>query len=473
MGETCGTICEDTERSGLVFFFTRSCPRHPTPYTIHMPRVILDSISYTPRAATITATLALAVLLVVAWTLTFTPRVSVTSPIVEPFVDDWSRAATHATPAHRTIFVSIPSYRDTNCSTTLKSLFANAQYPKRVFVGLYEQNDLSAAEERCTLEGTPFVAYEAQIRRVRVAHTEAKGPLWARKHIFDLYRDETYYMMIDAHTLFLRNWDTRLTMELDYLHDVHGVTLPILSTYPHNSQDLSTTPTVDGGDAFIVPDAQHKRDSTTTVCDVLQAKHFPQVLHASEKPSGQYYRTPFVSAGYLFTYGRFCSTLRTALRELHLPHVFSGEEVLIAAIAYTNGWDVYAPPYVNVFHKYNHDNPIWSRDQTSSTADDSDRHTARAAEQLAGETRLREVLDSDENHACLGTTRSLGAFWKEMGFRRHRSNLGVPRGSVNSIDAEEADTPEVSVLFPATSKDKWCLKPETKAYPLVEPFVNA
>src|SRR5262249_10275685 len=44
-------------------------------------------------------------------------------------------------PREETIFVSIASYRDPECIATVLDLFRKAQYPGRVFVGVYEQND--------------------------------------------------------------------------------------------------------------------------------------------------------------------------------------------------------------------------------------------------------------------------------------------------------------------------------------------
>ena len=40
-----------------------------------------------------------------------------------------------------TIFVSIASYRDNVCTKTLQSLYEMADDPKRVFVGLCQQNN--------------------------------------------------------------------------------------------------------------------------------------------------------------------------------------------------------------------------------------------------------------------------------------------------------------------------------------------
>jgi hypothetical protein len=38
------------------------------------------------------------------------------------------------------IFVSLGTYRDPYCPMTIKSLYANAKYPEKVFVGLFQQN---------------------------------------------------------------------------------------------------------------------------------------------------------------------------------------------------------------------------------------------------------------------------------------------------------------------------------------------
>lgn len=352
----------------------------------------------------------------------------------------------HANAPSATVFVSVPSYRDTDCTKTLQSLFANAEHPERVFVGLYEQNDPDTPEENCTLVGTPYARYEANVRRTRVPHTDAKGPLWARQHITEMYAGETYFLMVDAHTVFLRNWDTRMAQELDYLRDHHGVAKPILSSYPHHGTALET-PTSQPTDA--------KRGVTTTLCDVKKAGRYPLVIGSQECASGKYYRTMFLGAGFVFTYGPLCATLRDALRQLHLPQVFDGEESLFAAVAYTNGWDIYAPPFINVFHHYSHAKPSWYVDNVSNQTDAS-------AEKQQSEATLRAVLDREDNAACMGTERTLASYWREMGFRR----------DVRIVDDDRTDEAKARDVFPESSRDRWCARAETLDYPLVERFVS-
>ena len=44
--------------------------------------------------------------------------------------------------SNETIFVSIPSYRDEECSITLHNLFKQAKNPEQIYVGVFTQNKL-------------------------------------------------------------------------------------------------------------------------------------------------------------------------------------------------------------------------------------------------------------------------------------------------------------------------------------------
>ena len=114
-----------------------------------------------------------------------------------------------------TIFVSIPSYRDSICSNTLKELYRNADNPELVFAGVFEQNDPNTSNESCDLDNEKYMH---NVRYKNVHFTEAKGPLYARNIIFnELYNNEKYILMIDAHTIFEKHWDTKMKHQLNYL----------------------------------------------------------------------------------------------------------------------------------------------------------------------------------------------------------------------------------------------------------------
>ena len=72
---------------------------------------------------------------------------------------------------HKTIFVSIPSYRDPECQYTIQNLFQTATFPERIFVGVCMQYD-RVADTNC------FVLPPQrpnQIRMLHMDHRDAKG----------------------------------------------------------------------------------------------------------------------------------------------------------------------------------------------------------------------------------------------------------------------------------------------------------
>ena len=85
------------------------------------------------------------------------------------------------------IFVSIASYRDRRCSTTIMSLFEKAKFPERIIVGVCQQNKND--KELCTPKN---FKYAKQIRVIHKHFKEAKGPTFARYLCSTLFADEDY-----------------------------------------------------------------------------------------------------------------------------------------------------------------------------------------------------------------------------------------------------------------------------------------
>ena len=97
-----------------------------------------------------------------------------------------------------TIFVSIPSYCDSECLPTVRDLLRKARRPGRVHVGVFLQSATPDADAHELLEG---VAREHRDRvRVQYVHVrDAAGPCVARQAAQTLYQGETFYLQIDSH----------------------------------------------------------------------------------------------------------------------------------------------------------------------------------------------------------------------------------------------------------------------------------
>lgn len=89
--------------------------------------------------------------------------------------DSGAAAPAVVKPSLETIFVSVASYRDSECAQMIGEMFAAAEFPARVFVGAVEQN--KDEDECCTNATLPF---NSHVRVKAIPHTEAQGPTYAR-----------------------------------------------------------------------------------------------------------------------------------------------------------------------------------------------------------------------------------------------------------------------------------------------------
>lgn len=169
----------------------------------------------------------------------------------------WDEQNKHRFPNARkdnSIFVSLGTYRDPYCPMTLKSLYAQAAHPERLFIGLLQQNcfkktcrtgvlvggkvedmstDMDCYKEFCTSrEGIASNACNTgQIRLFNVNESESLGPYMARYLGAKFYRGEQYYLQIDSHSEFVKSWDDKLIRMVE----TADAAKPVISTYPPDS----------------------------------------------------------------------------------------------------------------------------------------------------------------------------------------------------------------------------------------------
>lgn len=247
-----------------------------------------------------------------------------------------------------TVFVSIASYRDPECKSTLEDLFQKAKHPNRIFLGICQQNNFDTPSENCiSSEEQP---YSKNIRILTLPYQEAKGPTYARYLCSTLYKNEDFFLQIDAHSKFVQNWDHLLLEMYFLLKHTHNMTKIILSTYPGSMEDYTSYPS-------------HK---TVPHIDSAYQKNGIIRYHTSNYRKTSVLPKPnlFIAAGFLFTTG---SWLKDVPFDPTLDYLFIGEEILLSARSYTKGWEIFIPNKEIIFHHYlRHDeNKIWE-DKTYS-----------------------------------------------------------------------------------------------------------
>lgn len=304
-------------------------------------------------------------------------------------------------PVEPTIFVSIASYRDSECSDTVKDIYKKAKYPERIFCGICEQNSTDL-EESCIREGG---VPRQHIRIIKVPYTEAKGPTYARYICSRLWRGETYFLQIDSHSTFVPHFDEILISEIAKTADPkHSV----LTTYPHDVGSYSTNET-----------------SAPVICNGKWNEDGLPVFEAVVKPKGFFKDRPvptgFASAGMLFGPG---DMLRYVPYDPNLPHLFQGEEFLYTVRLWTSGYDLYSPSKNVVLHHYlRHEKPKYWKDQPKAY-EEGKRESIRRVKRLTG---LEEpVIPPGRDPYGLGHRRTMQQYWAYVGLDPASKKKGDP-----------------------------------------------
>lgn len=233
------------------------------------------------------------------------------------------------------IFVSIASYRDSECRDTVYDLFELAEKPENIFVGVCQQNKEN--EEDC-FDRCPDCKKRKDSGHIRVKnfeHLDAKGPCFARYQCSLLYNGEEFFLQIDSHTKFIKHWDTKLIEQWRLCEDNNAV----LSTYPPTQSDLEKF--------------EKKNFSTfSKLCNATWNNDgLPQFTAALLKSPADQKPVPsgIGSAGMLFFPGR---ALEKCPFDPYLNFLFFGEELLFSARLWTNGFNFYTPIISVTGHHY-------------------------------------------------------------------------------------------------------------------------
>lgn len=249
---------------------------------------------------------------------------------------------------HNTIFVQIASYRDEQLVPTLKDLIGRAVSPSALRIVVCWQHAQDEGLDTFLAEGflshrvdtqQAFLVHvmtygSAVIELIDVPHFQAQGVCWARNLIQQRYRGERYTLQLDAHHRFVDHWDATLVDMLESLREESPK--PALTTYPP-----AFTPENDPVGRVMYP--------TAMIFDRFSWEGFPVITsrYMSDAERERPQPSRFYAAGFTFADGSF------AVEVQHDPtYFFLGEEISIAARAFTRGYDFYHPHVLVLWHRY-------------------------------------------------------------------------------------------------------------------------
>jgi hypothetical protein len=279
-------------------------------------------------------------------------------------------------------------------------LFKNAVNPTNIFVGICEQNKDNNENELCIGKMTKLTKqFENNVRIMKIDYTKAKGPTYARYYCSKLWRGEEYYLQIDSHVFFEKNWDQDLIKMINQIKsNPEESNKPVLSVFPPTQEQMNISgfPEMDNG--------------------TLKDNGIPIFLCGWSKNTNTPRRSnkQFGAAGFLFLESKF---LYEVPFDPNLSHLFQGEEVLFSARLFTNGWDFYTPNKKICYHHYNRKNvSLYHKDNTISN--ECRLNAEKRCLFLLGIIEKKSVIDEflrDYNKYSLVSFRSIYDYWMENG----------------------------------------------------------
>lgn len=272
------------------------------------------------------------------------------------------------------IFVSIASYRDKELVKTVKSLFENATYPDMITVGILWQYDE-------TEDLNQFNDHRVLTHKVYWKDVEG-SVCWARALIQEkFYDNQQWYFQVDSHTQFAPGWDIKLIQMYETIE-----TASVISVGPPYYYDTSAH----GGQKPSNMDRVFERNglfydkyisiqplsSLTVTGDIMFG--FKDASDLS-KPM----RARHVSAAWLFAPEKWVNDVP------YDPNLyFHGEEATLALRSFTNGYDLYNPNDLVIWHLNYH---FPTRDRHWNNFDDE-----TIAEQTSiSRDRFKRIMQSE------------------------------------------------------------------------------
>lgn len=318
------------------------------------------------------------------------------------------------------IFVSIASYRDKLCPDTIKSMFENATSPSNVYAGVCQQN--KEDEDIDALQDIPE-HHHNNIKIIRIPHYEAKGPTWARYLCSTLYNNEDYFMQVDSHTKFVKDWDTKCINMLNELKN-KGVAKPILSHYPREYSDALN---YNDTDKNMVPKMCKAFWNNRGMISFMGAE-----TSQMTEPTKHF----MLAGGMIFSDGKF---VKEVPFDPKLDFLFVGEEIGHSARAYTYGYDIFNPSENIVFHFYTRPNDpkIWTDNKMYSDVPAFNK--VKYYLQI-DDTKLEDLspdMKLNIDKYGLGPIRTLDEFYKEMKIDKENKTVASNFCRANNNATEE------------------------------------
>ena len=291
------------------------------------------------------------------------------------------------------IFISIASYQDPLLSSTIKSACNNASNEAELVFGICDQS--STPIDISSFSGQAIIHYD------HVEPILSKGPCWARHRLQSFYQAENYFLQIDSHTQFEKDWDLALINQLNSikgLSDDAYFSKPIITSYPRGFEVINLENEEFKLDSIddLVYSIAYRKDSM--FMRDLFSRQIGRPLKTDQPVHGY-----LLAAGCLFADGCFVKEV-----PYDPNYYFYGEEISMMLRAFTKGFSIFHTPNIPIFHLYNNDPETSGRQLHWNPDEDKNRITKWHELEKQSIQRLTDLIEGNlEEFWSLGKVSTL------------------------------------------------------------------
>jgi len=309
------------------------------------------------------------------------------------------------------IFVSIASYRDPELINTINDLYQNAKDPKNIRVVVFNQTDFVESEDYSVY----FDDREVEIYSFDYRHT--RGVSWVRHKIQSFIQNEKYYLQIDSHMQFGKDWDEKFIFYLNKCNSKK----PVLTFYP-SAYNLENGKIQND---IIKNEIRGFNRKALSSQGIGMGKEICNLENGDDLPI----IGTTTAAGFLFAPIQYVK---------EVPYdgnlFWNYEETDQTLRGYTNGWDFFGMPECLIWHKYNHTGKLRHYAEVEGSGD---------RENKSNDYAEKKYFDKNfKSEYPLGDVRSLSEF-------EILNNLNFETGII-----EKPETKDILIVVPYRDREE-------------------
>jgi len=286
------------------------------------------------------------------------------------------------------IFVQIAAYRDLEVTPTILDAIKQSSGNHTINFGVHT---VYVDESEINVPDLP-----------NVKHAESKAPEniglgIGRALAHQFYDGEDYYLQCDSHSRFVKGWD-EIAIHSVLNYQIQGIAKPLLTMYPANYWYPSLTANYIERDPL--PEGHLSNISFHENPDQFRSTRIPlQTAMGPIKDGNRFVKS--VSGGSIFTVKGF--------QPFNTDIAFYGEEIWLAARAYTHGYDIMVPDEQYMYHLYyNHDRPADINKRKILWNDYPDEFNA--LDKISKDLIFKTLTEGTTGEMLLGTDRTIAEY---------------------------------------------------------------